>query len=98
MRSLLLFVFFALAAACGSSSPAGDGGTADLARGSSGSCATANDCRLYSSYCKSAPCQCLALARSAVDPPCVVGMQSCLVDPCLDKRADCSNGACVVAQ
>lgn len=100
MRSLVIFVFLALAAACGSSTPAGGdgGGAGDLAGGSSATCGAANDCRLYSSYCNSAPCQCLALARGAVDPPCVVGMQSCLVDPCLNKRADCSNGMCVVAQ
>ena len=97
MRSSFLFAFLTLAAACGSSSSGGDGGAGDLAGGSSGTCASANDCRLFSSYCKSAPCQCLALARGAVDPPCVVGMQSCLVDPCLGKRAGCSGGMCVVA-
>jgi hypothetical protein len=59
-------------------------------------CATASDCRLYSSYCKSRPCECLPLARMAVDPPCLVGNQACLVDPCTNKTADCQAGACVV--
>jgi hypothetical protein len=96
MRSLLIFVFFALAAACGSSSPSGDGGVGDMASMSGGACSIRTDCRLFSSYCVTAPCQCLALPRNAVDPPCVAGTQSCLVDPCLNKSADCVGGMCAV--
>lgn len=97
MRSLI-FSLLLLAASCGSGTPAGgDGGAGDMAGSSSGGgCTTRTDCRLYSSYCTSAPCQCLALRRDAVDPPCVVGMQTCIVDPCLNKAADCVSGMCVV--
>src|SRR5262249_4395560 len=67
MRSLLIFMFFALATACGSSSPSGDGGAGDMAATMSGGpCSIRTDCRLYSSYCVTAPCQCLALPRGSV--------------------------------
>jgi hypothetical protein len=74
----------------------GDGGAgaADLSRASA-SCQAATDCRLYSSYCSTAPCQCLAIGRGDVDPPCVGTHMSCIVDPCANERADCSNGRCV---
>ena len=96
MRSFFLSLLL-VTAACGSGTSAGDGGAGDMASSSSGgTCSTRTDCRLYSSYCTSAPCQCLALRRDAVDPPCVVGMQTCIVDPCLNKSADCVGGMCVV--
>jgi hypothetical protein len=66
--------------------------------GSTASCQTASDCRLYSSYCVTAPCRCLPLGRQEVDPPCVGGQQSCLVDPCNGKSAACTNGSCTVTQ
>ena len=94
MRSFLFLIL--LAAACGSGTTrAGDGGAADLG-GSGSRCQTAADCRLYSSYCSTNPCVCLAIGRNEVDPPCPAGPQSCVVDPCTNKRADCVGGACVV--
>jgi hypothetical protein len=98
----LILALFVVAAACGSSSPApngdggGGGGAADLA--STATCQTRADCRLYSSYCVTAACQCLALGRNDADPPCSGGTQSCLVDPCSGKSADCVGGRCVVTQ
>jgi hypothetical protein len=90
-------------AACGSSAPApsGDGGAAggDLSSGGGSSgltCSAPSDCRLYSSYCASRPCVCLALARKEVDPPCLTGQTSCVVDPCLNKTAGCSAGTCSI--
>ena len=95
MRSLL---FLTLLIGCGSSAPApADGGVAnDLAQPSSG-CQAATDCRLYSSYCSTAPCECLPLARAQADPPCTGQQMSCIVDPCTNKRADCIGGSCVVS-
>jgi hypothetical protein len=96
----LTLALFLVAAACGSSSPApsgdGGGGAADL--GSNATCQTRADCRLYSSYCVTAACQCLALGRNDADPPCSGGTQSCLVDPCSGKSADCVGGRCTIAQ
>jgi hypothetical protein len=99
MRILILF-FAILTGGCGSrsSSPGGDGGAAaDLARAPSG-CQNASDCRLYSSYCTTAPCQCIPLGAHDVDPPCVTGQQACIVDPCLNKTAVCNNNVCGVSQ
>ena len=99
LASFFFFFLFLFLVACGSKSPApgdgGGGGGDDLALPAS-SCQLRTDCRVYSSYCRSAPCQCLALGRNEVDPPCVVGTQSCIVDPCANKSADCQGGACVV--
>ena len=63
--------------------------------GGAWSCRQNADCRLYSSFCQSAPCQCFGLPASATDPPCQGGMVSCLRDPCMGKTAVCSNGVCV---
>jgi hypothetical protein len=93
---ILLLLLLSVGFGCGSSAPrGGDGGTADLAGGGSG-CQTAADCRLYSSYCSTDPCVCLALGRRDVDPPCLSGNQSCVIDPCSNKRAACVDGACAV--
>ena len=60
------------------------------------SCTVRTECRLYPSYCVTAPCHCIALGRQDVNPPCVGGQMICLVDPCQGKAADCVGGACVV--
>ena len=107
-RSLAVLVIVALVG-CGSGTPssgdasttgdfAGGGGSGGGGGGSGGACQTAADCRLYSSYCASAPCQCFALGLHDVDPPCTGGQQSCIVDPCNNKRALCTNGACALMQ
>jgi hypothetical protein len=97
MRSCLIVLFSLFLLACGSKTPVpGDGGAADFASSPSG-CQVRTDCRLFSSYCRSAPCQCLAVGRADPDPSCDTGTQTCLVDPCLNKSADCQGGVCVIA-
>jgi hypothetical protein len=99
MTRFLLILVAAGIVGCGTGSPSSHDGGTDLAGGgSAASCQTAADCRLYSSYCVTAPCQCIPLGRQEVDPPCVAGTQSCLIDPCLNKSAACTNGLCAVTQ
>src|SRR5262245_16759888 len=45
----------------------------DLAMNGGGTCMSDNDCRLFSSYCVNAPCQCFALPAMQADPPCKGG-------------------------
>ena len=61
-------------------------------------CKSAADCRLYSSYCKSRPCMCLALPAREPDPICTDGMVTCFMDPCANKQAGCNalSGACEI--
>jgi hypothetical protein len=73
----------------------GGNGGGDLSLPASG-CQTRADCRLFSSYCNSAPCQCFALGRGDHDPPCDAGTQTCIVDPCANKTVDCQGGSCVL--
>jgi hypothetical protein len=109
---ILIPILFAALVACGSSTPSTDGGGGggnggggggtgsggDMSGGpSSSACSMPRDCRLFSSYCVSAPCRCFAIGANDVDPPCVGGMQSCLVDPCLNKTAACTNNSCTVS-
>jgi hypothetical protein len=66
--------------------------------GASGTgCTSDSDCRLYDDYCMG--CNCRAVPASiAVDPACgPQDMVQCLVEPCLNQRAVCSNGQCTVA-
>jgi hypothetical protein len=77
---------------CGSSPQATT--TSDMT--ASATCQTASDCRLFSSYCSTAPCQCLPLGRDQPDPPCSGQSMSCFVDPCHNKQADCLVGRCAV--
>jgi hypothetical protein len=95
----LFFPLLILLLACGTSAPGptdGGGGNGDLAQPASSGCQARADCRLFSSYCTSAPCQCFALARGDHDPACSSGTQTCIVDPCANKTVDCQAGACVL--
>lgn len=58
-------------------------------------CQTANDCKLFASYCQQWPCACLPLEKNQPNPKCM-GMVSCLLDPCLNKFATCDAGMCGV--
>ncbi len=59
-------------------------------------CQTANDCKLFSSYCQQWPCACLPLEKNQPNPKCM-GMVTCLLDPCLNKVATCDAGMCGVS-
>ena len=65
--------------------------------GSFGVCTIDSDCSLYDDYCGG--CNCRAVpANVAVDPACgPADMVSCVVEPCLNHTAACSNGRCEVA-
>jgi hypothetical protein len=70
--------------------------SADMTRGATAQCSVAADCRLFASYCPTAPCQCLPLGAHQVDPPCLMQPVICTLDPCLNKKADCVSGSCTV--
>jgi hypothetical protein len=53
------------------------------------------DCRTVSFMCTG--CDCLALGRSEREPVCPGPGVQCLVDPCLNKKAVCSAGKCLIA-
>lgn len=77
-----------------SASDFADAGGTDLAPESDGGalgpqpCQTDNDCRAFSSYCASTPCQCFALSQKA-DPMCMGVMVKCFANPCANKKALC---------
>lgn len=69
----------------------------DSAATDAGSCSV-SDCRLFSSYCSTAPCKCIPLKKSDPNPPCNGGTVTCLVDPCNGKTAACSDaGTCATS-
>jgi hypothetical protein len=74
----------------------GTGGKPNLDAGGN-SCTGTADCKLFSSYCVNAPCQCIPLHVDQKNPPCQGGQVLCTIDPCLNKQAACVNGACVIA-
>ena len=66
---------------------------------STGSCATDDDCRTFSSYCAEAPCACRVVSASDPAPRCLGAAPSnvrCFADPCMNKAARCQSGACVL--
>jgi len=66
----------------------------------SGSCATDDDCRTFSSYCAEAPCACRVVSARDPAPKCLGASPStnvrCFADPCMNKAARCQSGACVL--
>lgn len=62
-----------------------------------GGCTSANDCKLFASYCSTAPCKCLPLNKGDPNPVCGGQTVQCLIAPCLNKIAVCSDaGTCAV--
>jgi hypothetical protein len=61
-----------------------------------GQCGSANDCKLFSSYCQQNPCVCIPLPKNQPNPSCMGKMVTCFVDPCLNKMPACDAGTCVV--
>src|SRR3954470_19783429 len=85
--------------ACGGTASSGaSGSSVDQAgeRALASNCASAKDCRLFDNYCGS--CACDALSAKAPDPKCDKANVACLVQPCGNKMAVCSNGKCAVRQ
>ena len=62
-----------------------------------GQCLSANDCKLFSSYCSTDPCVCFPLHQNDPNPKCNGQMVTCFVDPCLNKMPACDAGKCVVS-
>src|SRR3954469_16085044 len=97
--SMLLFslvTVFNFTACGGAASSGASGSPVDQAGDSAlaSDCASLNDCRLFDNYCGS--CACDALSAKAPDPRCAKAKVACLVQPCGNKLAVCSNGKCVV--
>jgi hypothetical protein len=57
-------------------------------------CSQDSDCKLHDYYCDG--CNCLSLPTGAKPPKCNGTIVQCLVAPCLNKRAACVEGNCVV--
>lgn len=57
-------------------------------------CSQDSDCKLHDYYCDG--CNCLALPVGVNPPKCNGTIVQCFVAPCLNKRAACVNGDCVV--
>ena len=67
----------------------------DLTADAAGGCQVDGDCQLFSSYCETAPCQCIPLRKADPDPPCNGRMVTCFAEPCMLKKAACVAGVCV---
>lgn len=74
--------------------PSKDTAAADVAS-DGGQCKAASECRLFSSYCSTAPCACIPLVKGEPSPKCEGTMVACFVDPCASKTAGCTGGTCV---
>jgi hypothetical protein len=62
-----------------------------------GGCTSANDCKLFASYCSTAACKCLPLNKNDPNPICGGQIIQCLIAPCLNKTPVCSDaGTCAV--
>ena len=57
-------------------------------------CKADADCRLEGDYCKG--CDCRALGPGEKLPPCDGPGVRCIANPCMNKKAVCKAGACVV--
>ncbi len=88
------------ASADGAADAIADGGVDASVDGGSpvdGGCTSANDCKLFASYCSTAPCKCLPLNKGDPNPVCGGQTVQCLIAPCLNKIAVCSDaGTCAV--
>jgi len=57
-------------------------------------CRMDSDCRLFASYCSTAPCGCIPLLATDPDPVCGGSAVLCLVYPCGGRSASCAAGRC----
>ena len=74
------------------------GSTGSGGSGGSAGCLGPNDCKLFSSYCDTAPCVCFAMLATEPDPICNGKMVTCFEDPCFNKSVKCVGGTCVLVQ
>lgn len=58
-------------------------------------CTSDKECRTFSNYCGG--CSCQALDDGEVDPVCKGDIVACLIDPCLNTKAACVRGECVLS-
>ncbi len=62
-----------------------------------GGCNSASDCKLFASYCSTAACKCIPLAKSEPNPICNGQLVQCLLPPCQNKTAICTDaGTCAL--
>jgi hypothetical protein len=59
-----------------------------------GECSSDADCELTPVYCES--CRCAALTEGEELPACDGPEVQCFVNPCVNKKAVCLRGSCVV--
>lgn len=91
MRLSPVVVVFGLLLSCSgdSQAPPQDLGGAPADAAGAPSCRVDADCRLFASFCSTAPCRCIPLRATDRDPVCTAMPVSCLVDPCDRKTAAC---------
>lgn len=76
----------------------GDDAIVDSGNTSDAGCAGPSDCKLFASYCSTAPCECLPLGKNESNPVCTGQTVKCLIDPCAGKTAICSGAKCAVGK
>jgi hypothetical protein len=82
-------------ASCGICTPPGGACTQQICEQPPGECKTDTDCRAFAFMCTG--CDCLALSPSDPAPVCTGPGVQCFADPCLNKKAVCTAGQCVIA-
>jgi hypothetical protein len=80
---------------CGICVPPGGACTQQLCDPPTAQCRTDADCRAFSFMCTG--CDCLALGPKDPEPICNGPGVLCFADPCLNKKAVCESGKCVIA-
>jgi hypothetical protein len=81
-------------ASCGICTPPGGVCTQQACDPPSAQCRADADCRAFAFMCTG--CDCLALGANDREPVCPGPGVQCLVDPCLNQRASCDSGRCVI--
>ena len=82
-------------ASCGICLPPGGACTQEICEPPKAECRADADCRAFAFMCTG--CDCLALAPDDPEPACGGPGVQCFADPCLNKKAVCESGRCVIA-
>lgn len=80
---------------CGICTPPGGACTQQFCEPPDAQCKSDADCRASAFMCTG--CDCLALGPSDPEPVCQGPGVQCFADPCLNKKAACETGRCVIA-